>query len=102
MRTDLGVLLMEDAEGKFKVQLFDHPDKAKEIFDQLSGTIGDPKSRATFVKVTWGEKETLSEVESVDLPRKRKEEPWGHRLGVGPIAKPNQETEEDSEGEDGR
>jgi hypothetical protein len=85
MREQLGVLVVEEADGKVAVQLFERPDKAKESFDQLKGKPGDSPSRATFISLDFEGRK--ADVESRDLPveEDRENAPDGYKLGEGPI-----------------
>lgn len=92
MRKQLGIMLMEDDSGGVAVELFKQPEAAQEAFDQLVGRPGDKPSRATFFVVDWAQKETR-DFQSKDLPivQDPADEPWGYRLGVGPIDEPKED-----------
>jgi hypothetical protein len=81
MRKQLGVLLVEDEEGKFSVQLFEEFAKAKEVFEQLTGS---QKLRATFISMDWEKKFIEGLVK--ELPESLKGERMDRwELGKGPI-----------------
>lgn len=83
MREKLGVVLMEDDDGKVSVQLFENPAAAREGVEQLNGKPGEPKRRATFVGLSFGESVSV-EVLSKEIPTDRSETPDYHVVGEGP------------------
>jgi hypothetical protein len=66
MRDELGVLIVEEADGKVGVQLFSDPTSAKESFDNLVGEPGQKPQRVRFLKVI--DKTGQAEVWVKDLP----------------------------------
>ena len=93
MRNNLGLLLVEEPDGRVAVELFKRPEPALRAFDELAGTPGDAPSRATFLVVDWDQGE-VSEMRVRQLPARRGKDPWGWKLGEGPVDEP--------EGKDGR
>jgi len=87
-RKRLGVLLMEEPSGQVAVQFFGDPEDGTVAFRNTAGHLGDKPSRATFLEVDW-EAGTVG-METKDLPviKDPNAEPWGIRLGVGPIEEP--------------
>lgn len=88
MRDKLGILLMEEEDGKIAVQLFADPAKAKESFDNMPGKIGQPPQRATFIRLDYTAGVTVAEAWSKDLPVPQvppEQRPDGYRIGEGPI-----------------
>jgi len=93
MRDRIGVFLMEDADGKVNVQLYEDPDKLYEMFDGLAGQITDPPSRATAIKVVHGPDGIEVDARTVQLPKALDpaKEPDGWRIGEGPITLPKED-----------
>jgi len=90
MRECLGIMLMESDEG-VAVELFQKPHSAEQAFEQLVGKPGDKPSRATFFVVDW-KQQAVTDFKTKELPivRDPDKEPWGHRVGVGPMEKPKE------------
>jgi len=86
MRTKLGLLLMEEADGNVAVQLFEETDRAYEAFRELKGRAGDPPRRATFIKLEWKSGNcAITAMESRNLPLPVQTTYDGYRLGEGPV-----------------
>jgi hypothetical protein len=88
MRDKLGVLFMEEENGEIAVQLFCDPDKAKDSFDNLAGTLGQKPQRAIFLKLEYaeGKKEVSAWCKNLPVPEKPKDEmPDAWVLGKGPV-----------------
>jgi hypothetical protein len=86
MTNEIGVLIMEEADGRFGVQLFADPEKAKEVFEQLHGKPGQPPARATFVSLDWVNRKVEASAHDLPLPvEDPAQRPDAWRLGEGPI-----------------
>ena len=98
MRQKLSLMIMEGPDEKIAVEIYKDGPKALEAFSNLAGKPGDSPSRATFLLLDQ-EKGTVVHHEKKDLPivKNPEEEPWGHRLGVGAIDKPEEESDKSSE-----
>ena len=92
MRPKLSLMIMEGPDEKIGVEIFKDGPKALEAFSNLVGKIGDSPSRATFLLLDQ-EKGTVIHHEMKNLPvlKNPDDEPWGHRLGVGPIEEPKKD-----------
>lgn len=90
-RKQLSMLVMETDQG-ISIELYAAEAKALETFEQLAGKPYDKPSRATFLTLDW-EKGGVTCFKAKDLPvlPDPDAEPWGHRLGVGPIDEPEKE-----------
>ena len=55
MRSELGLLLVEGADGKVCVQCFEDASGLRDSFGELRGAPGDDPSRATMVLLSFGE-----------------------------------------------
>ena len=88
MRSQLGVLLMEEVGGEVSVQLFADSLKAGEAFDNLVGRPVDPPRRATYLALGFDEKGvSISNSVSKMLPvlEPMENRPDGWVLGDGPV-----------------
>ena len=97
MRKSLSLVIVEEPDGGVAIQLFKEWDVGSELFGSLAGKPGDEPSRATMLEIDW-EGGAIVKFQVKELPVKvdREKEPYGHRLGVGPIAEPGE-----SDGETG-
>jgi hypothetical protein len=86
---------MEGPDEKIGIELFKDGPKALEAFHNLKGKPGDPPSRATFLLIDY-DKDAVIHFEKKDLPimPDPENEPWGHRLGVGPMEEPEKNEDE--------
>ena len=88
MRSQLGVLLMEDRNGEVTVQLFAEVSSASRAYDNLMGQPEDPDRRATFIGLNFaGEKVDAQIVKTKMLPiiESVEDRPDGFVLGKGPV-----------------
>ena len=53
MKEKLGILLMEEEDGNINVQLFESPENARGVLDNLLGHPKDPPRRATLFSVDY-------------------------------------------------
>ena len=88
MRDRIGILLMEEENGEIAVQLFSDPDRAKESFDNLMGTVGQKPQRATFIQVQYvdGKREISAWAKNLpveDVPASERPDAW--IVGKGPV-----------------
>lgn len=88
MRSELGVLLVEDDKGEVAVQLFAEVLSVERAFRELVGSPAEKPKRATLVTLRYGEdgevqvstlSKMLSVIESVE------DKPDGYMLGEGPV-----------------
>ena len=96
MRKNMGVLIVEDAQGQVQVQLFEDHDKALRLFRELAGRHGDPPSRATLLKVDWERREVAGDFK--DLPKGIDDGIDEWILGVGPVRDEGEPKEDDGQG----
>ena len=91
-RDRLALLVMEGADGKVEIELFKDPDSSRLAFESMAGKPHDPPTRATFIELDWRDGFT-SRADTVNLPKIRHpdDEPFGHRIGVGPIPDPEKD-----------
>lgn len=91
MRKTLSLMIMEGPEEKIAVEIYKDGPKALEAFTNLKGQPGDKPSRATFLHLDQ-EENSVIHYESKNLPQVKDvdSEPWGHRLGEGPIEEPEE------------
>lgn len=82
MRGKLGVLLMEDEDGKIAVQMFAEPNTAESSFDNLVGRVGQKPQRATFLKIQY-DGELKVEAKAKTLPVAEDITRDAFRLGEG-------------------
>ena len=86
MKDKLGILLMEEADGRIAVQLFADPIAAGESFDNLKGKMGQAPQRATFINLDYINHSVVSVEKDLPVPEPPIEErPDGYRLGEGPV-----------------
>lgn len=92
MRTTLSLMIMEGPDEKIAVEIYKDGPKALEAFANLRGQAGDKPSRATFLHLDQ-EANSVIHYESKVLPQVKDadSEPWGYRLGEGPIKEPGDE-----------
>ena len=87
MMDKLGILVVEESDGKIGIQLFAEPEKAKSSFEQLA--------RGTFERVTFLDLDFTGELKVVGMTKKPDEikapEHAGWRIGQGPIDTPKEE-----------
>ena len=79
MYDKLGILIVEEADGKMGVQLFADPVATKESFDNLIGKLGQKPQRVRFIVVT--DKSGQAEVFVKDLPVTQAEPPEHYVIG---------------------
>ena len=96
MRKCLSLMIMEGPDDKIGIEIFKDGPKALDAFSNLKGQPGDPPSRATFLLIDY-DKNAVVHFEKKELPVSSdpQDEPWGHRLGVGPIEEP-EKSDDDS------
>jgi hypothetical protein len=100
MREKLSILIMEGPDDKIAFELYKDGPKALEAFHNLAGKPEDPPSRATFLHLDQTEKRIIHhEVRDLPIIKNPDDEPWGYRLGEGPMEKP-EENKEDSGNEE--
>ena len=88
MRKEIGVMLVETADGQVGVQLFADKTGVDLAFENLKGKLGDPQSRATLLWVKYNEGDSpLIVAASKMLPVVAPIEdiPDGFVLGKGPV-----------------
>lgn len=85
MRNKLGVLLVEDHNGEFSVQLFSEPEKMQGTIDELKGRLYDKPSRVTWVKLHYDGDRVTSDVLFKDLPMEFQERHEAWLVGEGPV-----------------
>lgn len=97
MRKTLSLMIMEGPDERIAVEIFKDGPKALEAFTNLKGKPGDPPSRATFLHLDQ-ENNSIIHYESKELPiiKDPNDEPWGHRLGVGPMDDPDERENEEN------
>jgi len=92
MRSKLGILLVEDECGQVSVQLFADGKGVEDAFNNLTGRVGDPPSRATLLMVDYlSENSTRVSVKMLPVVVPVEEIPDGFVLGSGPVKFPNEE-----------
>ena len=91
MRTQLGVLIVEEPGGKVAIQLFEQPDKARESFNALTKGAFE---RASFLDLQFGKELKVSGESRVkdDLLQPPQHDGW--KVGTGPIDLPKEPTKE--------
>jgi len=89
MRDKLSFMIMEGPGDEIKIELYRDGPKALEAFRNLAGEPGDEPTRATFLLIDF-DRDAVVHFEKKDLPDVPDpgDEPWGHRLGVGPVEEP--------------
>ena len=94
MREKLSLMIMEGPDDKIGMELYRDGPKALEAFNNLKGKPGDSPQRATFVLIDFDKGGVVhfdsKELPIIDDPQKQ---PWGHRLGEGPIEEPKKSSE---------
>ena len=86
MRENLGMLMVEQADGQVGIQLYADAKRAKELFDELSGKPEQKPHRATCVILDWQGKTIEAFTKDLPLiPDNPQNRPDGWRLGNGPI-----------------
>lgn len=93
MRKTLSLMIMEGPDEKIAVEIYKDGPKALEAFSNLKGMPGDPPSRATFLHLDQ-DSNSVIHYESKELPiiKDPNDEPWGHKLGVGPVEEPKEDS----------
>ena len=99
MTDKIGVLIMEESDGRFGIQLFADPEKARANFEQMHGRQGQPPARATFLILDW--QNVKFEVQARNLPMpvedpEKRPDAW--RIGEGPISFPKKSDKDNSGG----
>ena len=85
-RKNLAMMVMEDAEGRVSVQFFTNPEKAQEMFGDLTKATDGKNYRATLLALDFEKGKVEAFSKNLPLPRMDVEKmPDGHRLGTGPI-----------------
>lgn len=89
MRQTLSLMIMEGPDEKIAVEIYKDGPKALEAFHNLNGQPTDKSSRATFLHLDQ-ELNSIIHFETKHLPiiKDPNDEPWGHKLGVGPMDDP--------------
>jgi hypothetical protein len=87
-------MIMEGPDDKIAIELYKDGPKALDAFTNLKGQPSDPPSRATFILIDF-DKDSVVHFETKGLPilPDPQSEPWGHRLGEGPIEDPKKSEE---------
>jgi len=87
-------MIMEGPDDKIGIEIFKDGPKALEAFHNLKGQPGDKPSRATFLLLDQ-EQGTVIHYEKKDLPiiKNAEDEPWGYKIGVGPMDEPPEDKE---------
>jgi len=85
---------MEGPDEKIAIELYKDGPKALEAFHNLKGEPGDSESRATFLLIDF-DKDAVVHFEKKELPviDDPNEQPWGHRLGEGPMDEPEKSSD---------
>ena len=94
MKTKLCFMIMEGPGDEIKIEVYKDASKALEAFKNLKGKPTDPKRRATFLLIDH-ERGAVVHFDRKDLPiiEDPKEQPWGHRIGEGPMEDPEKSSE---------
>jgi hypothetical protein len=93
MRTEIGVLLMEETDGSVAVQLFAETTVAERVFGNLKGHPGDPRRRATLLTLKYGEDgkvEVGSQARMTPVIETTESRPDGYVIGEGPVNFPKE------------
>lgn len=89
MKDKLGIILMEEADGKIAVQLFTDPVAIKDSFDNMKGKPGQNPQRVTLIHLEYAEgkvKEVKAWAKDLPvLPVPVEEMPDAWKLGEGPV-----------------
>ena len=94
MREKLSLMIMEGPGKEVAVELFKDGPKALEAFNNLKGMPGDAPTRATFLLIDYDKGSVVHfDVKDLPVPRDPDDEPWGHRLGEGPIEDPGKSSD---------
>jgi len=95
MNDKLSLMIMEGPDGKIAIEIYKDGPKALEAFSNLVGKPTDKPSRATFLLLDQEEGQVIHyEKKDLPVPFDADDEPWGHRLGEGPIEKPEKSDED--------
>lgn len=84
----LCVLLMEDESGAISLQLFANKELVKEPFDNLKGSSGNKKSRATLIQIGYTQEDTVyacAKCKVLPIVESIEGMPDGYILGQGPV-----------------
>ena len=99
MRKELGIIVVEQPDGKVGFQASESVSELTDSFACLSGRPGDAPRRVTLVGLEWDEDGNVAaQTQTKTLPMKPKPPPWGTRLGVGEMDEP-EEDEDNDEGD---
>jgi len=94
VRKEIGVLLMEDANGSVAVQLFAETAGVEKAFDDLNGHPGDPQRRATLLTLKYGDDGKVVDARSrsriIPIIEPVESRPDGFVLGEGPVVFPKE------------
>lgn len=90
-RKKMGIFIYEQQDGKVAFEMYSDTVKGKKLFDNFQGN--SKEERATFIIIDW--ENNKSEMETKKLPDlgDKSDEPWGYRLGDGPIFEPPSDDE---------
>ena len=90
MRKELGVLVVEQANGTVGFQASESVTDLKCSFDNMNGRVGEERRRATCLSLSWDDGNLSVESATKILPVMPKLPTWGHRLGVGELEEPEE------------
>ena len=86
MLDKLGILLVEESNGRVAVQLYADPEAMAPIIKEMNGKLTDDPKRVTYLKLKY--KEGKVEIYGGDakmIPVPIEDGPDGIQLGVGPV-----------------